>query len=128
MLILCHYYFCFVWLHLELPEAPSNLKAYNVWGNVIALGWTPGYSGRAVILRYQIQYNNATDYQQDPSRAIWRDIMNITKILENPANITYLKPNSIYRFRMRAYNSVGPSAKWSNISGDFSTGEGGERE
>lgn len=108
----------------ELPHAPSDLKAYNVWGNVISLGWSPGYSGRAVILYYQIQYNNETDYHQDPRRAIWRDIKNITRILENPSNITHLRPNTIYRFRMRAHNRVGPSKHWSNVSIDISTGEG----
>eukprot|EP00111_Clytia_hemisphaerica_P021271 TCONS_00062616-protein len=107
----------------ELPHAPSSLKAYNVWGTVIALGWTPGYSGRAVILQYQIQYNNDTDYHQNPSRALWREMKNLTKILENPANLTYLQPNAVYRFRMRAYNRLGASG-WSNISVDISTGEG----
>ena len=50
-------------------------------------------------------------------------IRNLTKILENPANITGLKPSSIYRFRMTAVNRVG-SSPISNISDDITTGEG----
>ena len=112
---------------LELPKAPSNLKAYAVWGSSISLGWKPGDSGRALILYFKIDYNNDTDYHLYPNRAKWHMIRNLTrsKILENPANITGLRPSSIYRFRMTAVNRIGPSPI-SNISDDITTGEGSE--
>ena len=90
----------------------------------MSLSFTPGDSGRAVILHYLVEYNNDTNYHINPRRADWRLIRNLTKILENPFNITHLRPSTTYRFRMRAYNRVGPSP-YSNISEDITTSEGG---
>lgn len=106
-----------------LPKAPSQLRAIDTWGTNMSLGWIPGDSGRAVILYYLIEYNNDTDYNRNPSAAKWRIIRNLTKILENPANLTHLKPSTVYRFRMKAFNRVGASP-YSNISDDILTGEG----
>lgn len=100
------------------------MKAYAIWGNNISFGWTPGDSGRAVILYYLIEYNNDTVYHLQPERAVWRTIRNLTKILENPANLTNLRPSTTYRFRMTAYNRVGASPI-SNVSEDITTSEGG---
>ena len=108
-----------------MPSAPSNLKAYVIWGSNISLGFTPGNSGRAVIHYYLIEYNNDTAYHKNPKAAVWRLIKNLTKILENPVNITHLKPSTTYRFRMKAFNRVGPSPL-SNISEDITTSEGGK--
>ena len=107
-----------------LPKAPSDLKAYGIWGQNISLGWTPGDSGRAVIRHYRIEYNNDTDYHTGyPNARWWRVIRNLTRILENPANISGLVPSTTYRFRMRAFNRIGFSP-YSNISEDITTGQG----
>ncbi|XP_047144342.1 protein sidekick-1 isoform X1 [Hydra vulgaris] len=106
-----------------LPSAPSNLKSYGIWGSNISLGWTPGDSGRAVFLYYLIEYNNDTAYHISQNPPVWRLIRNLTKILENPANIPGLKHSTTYRFRMQGFNIVGPSP-YSNVSADITTSEG----
>ena len=107
----------------ELPDAPRDLKAYVIWGTNISMSFTPGYSGRAVIKYYLIEYNNDTAYHKSPLPPVWRLIRNLTKILENPVNITGLIPNTKYRYRMRAFNVMGPSP-WSNVSADIKTSDG----
>ena len=106
----------------EKPGAPYDLKIIEARARSVLLGFTPGSSGRAPILRYTIKYNNDSFY--DPVSARWQTLMVVqdAHLVWNllPLTLPNLKPYTGYRFRVIASNKVGSSSP-SNTSKRVST-------
>jgi len=88
----------------EIPQAPSNLTVGKVTGTSVALSWRDNAT-------------NETGYRIEWSRdgIIWFVINNI------PANttkytVTGLLKNTLYYFRVQAFNLDGPSAYSETVS------------
>ena len=74
-------------------------------------------------LYYIIESNNQTNYP-NVNPIIWSIAINLTRIQDIPARIPGLRPNTIYRFRVTAYNALGRSPT-SNVSDPITTTSAG---
>ncbi|XP_048575611.1 protein sidekick-2-like isoform X2 [Nematostella vectensis] len=105
-----------------LPGAPGKPQYMRVNAFTVELRWALGFSGRAPIEQYTIQYNN--DSYFDPLVANWRTqyvVMDAHKRSRLfPLVVPHLRAYTVYRFRVVAANRVGSSSP-SNISDDART-------
>ncbi|CAG0921735.1 unnamed protein product [Notodromas monacha] len=94
----------------ESPQAPSQPQTSpsQVQSRSITFSWTPGRDGFAPLRYYRIEF-------AEDSTGPWQSIAKRV----NPMLTTYtceeLKPFTSYRFRIRAFNDIGPSP-WSKSS------------
>ena len=97
---------------LVRPSAPSNLRFLEVNATALQLTWVEGSKGRSPITKYVIEGNNETGFANDETSQ-WFDalIVNDPYKIYNlpPVIIENLRPATVYRFRVKAFNKVGPS-------------------
>ncbi|KAK3726626.1 hypothetical protein QZH41_012276 [Actinostola sp. cb2023] len=99
------------------PDAPSKPEIVEARAWKVLLRWTPGFSGRAPIREYNIQYNDDSFY--DPVTAQWksglvvRDAYRVFQLF--PLVVPHMRPNTGYHFRVIATNAAGSSPP-SNVS------------
>lgn len=85
------------------PSAPSNLIATDITANDLSLSWTDNSSNET---GFGLEFLDG---------ATWREFgtanPNVTSV-----KVTGLSPNTLYRFRIRAFNNLGPSAYSNEVS------------
>ena len=86
--------------------------------------WVEGSKGRSPIIKYVIEGNNETGFANDRTSQ-WFIALTVDEPYKiynlPPVLIENLRPNTVYRFRVRAYNKVGASPL-SLVSKDIKTG------
>lgn len=108
------------------PGAPSKPQVVEIKARSVSLSWTPGFSGRAPIIEYVIEYDNASFYGPDArwkTLKIVKDAHHIYQLI--PLKLLHLKPYADYRFRLIAANKVDVSPP-SNASDVIRTQEAGK--
>lgn len=73
--------------------------------------WTPGFSGRAPIIEYKIEYNNDSSYDLVTAKwSLGRRVKDAHRVYQLfPVVISGMRPNVGYRFRVIATNIAGSS-------------------
>ena len=81
------------------PAAPTNLTG-TIGDRSVALNWSPGDDGGSPITKWQYKQKTGTNEWGD-----WSDFPN------NSYTITGLTNGTLYRFKVRGVNAVGPGAE-----------------
>eukprot|EP00794_Sanderia_malayensis_P008937 gene8937-9890_t len=106
-----------------LPGQPTKPMLVVSNGTSVTLNWLMGDTGGTLMTYYLIEGNNQTDYHQltKPFHR-WMLLKNLTRTQDIPAKVGNLTTNTIYRFRVTPFNSVGRGPT-SNVSEDINTAE-----
>ncbi|XP_062499978.1 titin-like isoform X2 [Corticium candelabrum] len=94
------------------PRAPSQLRAISLSATSIQLQWKEESNGHSPILRYKLEYQNGTNK--------WERFPGLKIEPSTGFMVRNLRPNTGYRFRIRAINSIGYSL-WSEPSAIITT-------
>ncbi|XP_022237135.1 Down syndrome cell adhesion molecule homolog [Limulus polyphemus] len=84
----------------EVPDTPHNIRVEKVTSHEISLIWSLPYNGNSEITEFQVQWRE----EHDQWSQVNQKLMSGT---ETAATISNLKPQTRYRFRVRATNSIG---------------------
>ncbi|XP_076348143.1 cell adhesion molecule Dscam2-like [Tachypleus tridentatus] len=84
----------------EVPDSIHNIQVEKVTSHDVFLTWSLPYNGNSEITEFQVQWRE--DHDQ------WTQInQKLMSGSETAATISNLKPQTLYRFRVRAVNSIG---------------------
>ncbi|XP_022247273.1 Down syndrome cell adhesion molecule homolog isoform X1 [Limulus polyphemus] len=90
----------------EIPDMPHRIRVQEITSRVADLSWPPPYDGNSEIIEYVVQWREEHDHWNENNQRT-------VKGTETSTRIGNLKPQTNYRFRIRAKNSIG--------AGNFST-------
>ncbi|HEV2193870.1 MAG TPA: spherulation-specific family 4 protein [Nitrosopumilaceae archaeon] len=91
-----------------VPSAPTNVNSTAISTTQLQLKWTaPSNNGGSAITGYQVQRASTT----------WVNVVNNSGTTITNYNVTSLAANSVYKFRIAAWNSVGLGAYSTNVTG-----------
>ena len=91
----------------SVPAAPTNPTSTAISTTQIQLKWTAPSNGGSPITGYQIQRASTS----------WVNVINNTGNTTTNYNVTALAANSVYKYHIAAWNSVGLGAYSSNVTG-----------